>query len=106
MPNYQGMFLRGNGNQTIGGVFYTSSANTYTVQQDGIQDHTHNNSGSFLVSQYQTPYDSLSQVYYKSATNLNRPSSQALSATGGVNTARLTTDTRPVNYSVYYYIKT
>jgi hypothetical protein len=106
LPCYSGCFLRAQGSQTQNGVDYSSAANPYTFQSDGIQNHTHNNSGSFLVSQYQTPYDSLSQGYSKSATNLNRPATSTLGQTGNMNSGRITTDTRPGNYSVYYYIKT
>ena len=108
VPNYQGMFLRGQGNQTINGVFYTSSSNYYTFQSDGMQDHTHGGpGGTYLITQYQQPENSLAQGYSKSATNLNRPNSQAIGSSNIMNSpARSSTDTRPGNYSAYYYIKT
>jgi microcystin-dependent protein len=109
VPNYSGLFLRAQGNQTINGVFYTSSSNYYTFQSDGMQDHTHGGpGGTYLITQYQQPENSLAQGYSKSATNLNRPNSQSIGSSNYINSAgaRTSTDTRPGNYSAYYYIKT
>ena len=107
VPNYAGLFLRASGSQTINGVFYTSASNYYTFQADGIQDHTHNGpGGTYLINSYQQPENQLAQGYSKSATNLNRPATSTLGQTGNMNSGRITTDTRPGNYSVYYYIKT
>ena len=108
IPNYQGLFLRSQGSQTINGVFYTSASNYYTFQSDGMQDHTHGGpGGTYLITQYQQPENSLAQGYSKSATNLNRPNSQSIGSSNIMNSpARSSTDTRPGNYSAYYYIKT
>ena len=108
IPNYSGLFIRAQGNQTINGVFYTSSSNYYTFQSDGMQDHTHGGpGGTYLITQYQQPENSLAQGYSKSATNLNRPNSQSIGSSNTMNSpARSSTDTRPGNYSTYYYIKT
>ena len=107
LPNYQGMFLRGQGNQTQNSVVYSSATNPYTFQPDQTENHTHGGpGGTYLISTYQQPENSLSQGYSKSASNLNRPASQSIGSSGYMNTGKGGSSTYPANYSVYYYIKT
>ena len=103
LPNFQGMFLRGQGTQTLGGVAYTSGATIATFQADALQDHVHSGqSGSYLAS----TNGSVSAAYGWNAIASQRPNSNTFSNTGTVNASyRSSTETRPANYGVYYYIK-
>ena len=103
LPNFQGMFLRGQGTQTLGGVAYTSGATIATFQADSVQDHIHaGQSGSYLAS----TNGSVSAAYGWNAIASQRPNSNTFANTGLVNASyRSSTETRPANYGVYYYIK-
>lgn len=102
IPNYQGVFLRGMGAQTQNSVVYSAGANPQTFQADALQDHNHNGqSGSYLgTSNVGTSINGWSPV-----ASL-KPQSFSFANTGGVNAGyRSSTETRPANYGVYYYIR-
>ena len=102
IPNYQGCFLRGNGSQVINSVTY-SAGTIGTAQQDSLLDHNHGGqSGSYLdtgTSSFTT------NGYAPVATS--RPTSSTFANTSGVTASYRsnTTENRPVNHSINYYIK-
>jgi len=92
VPNLQGIFIRGSGTQTQGGVAYTSG--TFgAFQADQLQDHTHGYSSSLAQI-------SITGGGGNSASNT--PSSYTTSSPSG----RSGTDTRPANIAMLYCIKT
>jgi len=103
LPNYQGMFLRGQGTQTQNSVAYSSATNPYTFQADALQDHNHGGqSGTYLAS----TNGSVSGTYGWNAVASQRPNSNTFTNTSGVTAAyRSSTETRPANFSVWYYIR-
>jgi microcystin-dependent protein len=84
VPNFQGMFLRGGGTQTKNGIAYTSNvAGTFQSDQVGAHSHTNGTSNNGVTSGV------------ASANVMN-----------GINNNTLnTTENRPCNYAVYYFIK-
>jgi len=97
VPNYQGAFLRGQGSQTIGGVTYTAPV-IGTAQQDAVL----------------TPLYCSNQGYYNEPAGTGRQViSRSIIGTDPVDTNtgilprfdRIATENRPMNYSVYYFIK-
>jgi microcystin-dependent protein len=102
LPNYNGMFLRGMGNQIINGVNYGNYNSTYAPDQDSIQNHTHSGqSGSFLgtVNIQVSPS-------YRTGTG-DSPNAYTFSNTGQMATGRINDfETKPVSIGIYYYVKT
>jgi len=100
IPNFQGVFLRGAGTQTQNSVAYTANA-LGTFQADALQDHNHNGGSGSYVSGATTL--GVNGLYPASASKYTTSS---FANTGGVNaTYRSATETRPANYSIYYYIR-
>jgi microcystin-dependent protein len=104
LPNYQGLFFRGMGSQTINSTTYTGVA-VNNAQQDSVQNHTHlPQSGSYL----QTTNQSSATGGYVSQFPATRPDTSNFANTGLMSTTGRndTNETRPVNVGMYYYIKT
>ena len=102
LPNYQGLFFRGMGGQLINGTTYTGIA-VNSAQQDAVQDHQHGpQGGTYLGTQTSA---SNSGGYLNSP--LQRPNQYSFDNTGAMISGRpSSTETRPVNVGIYYYIKT
>lgn len=99
IPDLTAVFVRGYGSRTINGVAYASTTGS-TLQIDSMEQHTHssNLSGSYLKTgvTFNTGY--VNGTFKPNEGNF--PSS-----TGNVNTTfRTSTETRPINLPVYYYI--
>ena len=96
VPNFQGAFLRGASTQTVGGVAYTAAA-VGTAQQDAVQ----------------TPLTASNQGFRDCGAGTRSCISRTIIGTDPVDTGtgvlprftRTATENRPMNYSVYYYIK-
>jgi microcystin-dependent protein len=103
VPNYQGLFLRGMDSQTINSIVYTG-VSVSSPQQDSIQNHTHlPQTGSYL----QTTNSSSATGGYSSVFPATKPDTSNFANTGLMATGRNnTSETRPVNLCVYYYVKT
>jgi len=103
LPNYQGLFFRGMGSQTINGTTYTGLY-VNNAQQDAVQDHQHGpQSGAYLGTN--TTASSLGG--YLSSSGLQRPGQYNFDNTGTMVSGRTSSvETRPVNVGIYYYIKT
>jgi microcystin-dependent protein len=103
LPNYQGLFFRGMGSQTINGTTYTGVA-VNNAQQDTVQNHTHlPQSGSYL----QTTNSSSSTGGYGAQFPATKPNTSNFDNTGLMASGRDdTNESRPVNVGIYYYIKT
>lgn len=96
VPNYQGMFLRGIGSQTIGGVNYGGPIAIFPPQQDQFQGHYHTTNAG--ISSSGGGFGSFSAN--ATAATVTNP------ITDGTNgTPRTGNETRPVNYGVNYIIK-
>jgi microcystin-dependent protein len=100
VPDTRGIFLRGNGSQTIGGITYSGTLGT--KQGDQMQGHQHswtsfaifNATGSVLGANMSTA--GASQV--NTTANI---------ASDGINgTPRTGSETRPANVGINYIIKT
>ena len=104
IPDYRGVFLRGQGASTRpNGVIYTSAANTYTWQADAVQNHTHyanQNNNSYLGGT-----TALGAYGYQSLQSI-RPIVNDFNDTGQMATGRTSTNTYPANFGVCYFIKT
>lgn len=103
VPNFQGAFLRGASSQVVGGITYTASA-VGTAQQDMAL--------TTPLATYSTPFVSTGFRSCGSGTRdcLARTSQgDTPENPTGLNLAypsgRGGTEVRPMNYSVYYYIK-
>jgi microcystin-dependent protein len=103
LPNYQGLFFRGMGSQTINSTVYTG-VSVNSAQQDAHQNHTHlPQTGSYL----QTTNSSSATGGYSSVFPATKPDTSNFANTGLMATGRSdTNETRPVNVGIYYYIKT
>jgi microcystin-dependent protein len=103
LPNYQGLFFRGMGSQTINGTTYTGVA-VNNAQQDAVQNHEHlPQTGSYL----KTTNSSSSTGGYGSQFPATKPDTSNFANTGLMTSGRNdTNETRPVNVGIYYYIKT
>jgi microcystin-dependent protein len=103
VPNYQGLFLRGMGSQTINSTAYTG-VSVSSAQQDAVQNHTHlPQTGSYLL----TTSSASSTGGYGSQFPATKPDTSNFANTGLMATGRNdTNETRPVNLCVYYYVKT
>lgn len=101
LPNFSGMFIRSQGSQTINSVTYTAGA-VGTPQQDSIQDHAHNGQSGLYLN---TNTTTTTTNGYAAVAGL-KPASSSFTNTGNMATGRIsTTETRPVNHALYYYIK-
>jgi microcystin-dependent protein len=102
IPNFQACFLRmASSARTVGGVVYTPEA-VGTIQQDSLEAHVHssNLSGNYLRS---GSTNNSSDAYLFGTNRPNRSDFPAF--TGGVSSShRTSTETRPLNHSVYFYI--
>jgi microcystin-dependent protein len=102
VPDFQACFLRmASSARTVNGVVYTPNA-VGTIQQDSLEAHVHssNLSGNYLRS---GSTNNTSDAYLLGTTRPNR--SDFPSFTGGVSSShRTSTETRPLNHSVYFYI--
>lgn len=104
VPDYRGCFIRGFGSQTVGGVTYTAPA-LGTVQQDSVlalstltnQGYWNIDSGGGGTSR---------QVKSRVRISTDPVDSGAFGAgIDGSFPRQNTTENRPINQSVYYYIK-
>lgn len=103
VPNFLGAFLRGASTQTVSGIVYTASA-VGTVQQDMAL--------TTAKSGYSTPFESTG---FRSCsggtrdclarTNQGDTPENPTGLSLAYPTGRFGTEVRPMNYSVYYYIK-
>ena len=102
LPNYQGMFLRGMGNQIINGTNYGNYNSTYAPDQDSIQNHTHSGqAGAYLGTN-----NTLQSVGYMASLNY-APASYSFANTGQMATGRINDfETKPVSIGIYYYVRT
>ena len=102
LPNYNGMFLRGMGNQIINGVNYGNYNSTYAPDQDSIQNHTHSGqAGAYLGTN-----NTLQSVGYMASLNY-APASYSFTNTGQMATGRINDfETKPVSIGIYYYVRT
>ena len=103
LPNYQGLFFRGMGSQTINGTTYTGLY-VNNAQQDAVQDHQHGaQNGTYLGTQTSAS----ASGGYLSSSGLQRPNQYNFDNTGTMVSGRTSSvETRPVNVGIYYYIKT
>ena len=103
LPNYQGLFFRGMGSQTINGTTYTGLY-VNNAQQDAVQDHQHGaQNGAYLGTQTSAS----ASGGYVASSGLQRPNQYNFDSTGIMVSGRTSsTETRPVNVGIYYYIKT
>ena len=103
VPNFKGAFLRGASTQTVSGIAYTAAA-VGTVQQDMAL--------TTAESGYSTPFESTG---FRSCaggvrdclarTTQGDPPENATGLSLAYPAGRFGTEVRPMNYSVYYYIK-
>jgi microcystin-dependent protein len=102
IPDFQACFLRmASSARTVGGVVYTPNA-VGTIQQDSLEAHVHssNLSGNYLRS---GSTSNTSDAYLLGTSRPNRSDFPAFG--GGVSSShRTSTETRPLNHSVYFYI--
>ena len=102
IPDFQACFLRmASSPRTVGGVVYTPNA-VGTIQQDSLEAHVHSSglSGNYLRS---GSTSNTSDAYLLGTTRPNRSDFPAFG--GGVSSShRTSTETRPLNHSVYFYI--
>jgi hypothetical protein len=100
VPDYRACFLRMYSSaRTVNGVVYTPNLPN-VIQEDTLEEHEHNSnlSGNYLRSGTNT-----NSGYFQGAIKPNQ--SDFPSYTGGVtSTNRSSTETRPLNHSVYFYI--
>jgi microcystin-dependent protein len=102
LPNGQGMFLRGSGTQTVAGIAYDGGT-LGTTQGDTFQGHFHGtvgtNGASLSVGGQSIPRTGLGEGANTSA--VTGPTSDGINGL-----VRTSTETRPVNLSINYIIKT
>ena len=96
VPNLSGLFIRGAGTQTSGGVTY-SAGTIGTIQADNFQGHEHSYGGTTAVSTFGGGTGSGLIGSAKTTT------SEITDGTNG--TPRYGTETRPVNLAMVYCIK-
>jgi microcystin-dependent protein len=97
VPNFQGAFLRGQGNQTVGGVTYTAPA-IGTAQQDQVLETT-------VYATNEGFRDCASGA--RECVARRRITSDPVDTDTGIlaQFQRQGTENRPMNYAVYYNIK-
>jgi hypothetical protein len=99
VPNYTACFLRMAGSRTVNGVSYTPNAPN-TIQQDSLEAHVHstNLTGTYLNS------STTSGTHFPGGMSRYNTTSFP-EFTGGVSSShRTSTETKPLNHSVYFYI--
>ena len=96
VPNFQGAFLRGWSNQTVGGVTYTAPA-IGTAQQDQVLSATYATNEGFRDAAAGT----------RECVSRSRITSDPVDTNTGIlaQFPRQGTENRPMNYAVYYNIK-
>jgi microcystin-dependent protein len=101
VPNYQAAFLRGYGQAMVNGQIYEGNYTTNTPQQDAIQEHRHwGQAGSYCGT------NRVSGVTNAFASGGFFPGTYNFDQTGIQSSGRSDSgETRPMNYSVFYYIK-
>jgi hypothetical protein len=125
VPNFQGAFLRGAGNQTVSGTVHTAAA-LGTAQADDVLEHLHTYSDLYWWDDNTAPAGStrtLTGADYQNPGGDNNGmnadggqtkvmTSSAVYAAGATQANAATTpspaigaETRPMNYAVYYYIR-
>jgi len=108
VPNFQACFMRGamffpDTERVVNGTTYMPNG-PLTIQQDSLEAHVHssNLSGNYLRS---GSTSNTSDAYLLGTTRPNRSDFPAFG--GGVSSShRTSTETRPLNHSIFYYIKT
>ena len=101
VPDYQACFIRGNGSKTVSGTTYTAPA-LGTVQQDSVL------SLSTISHQGYWSVDSGGGGISRQVKARSIITGDPVDTTSGISasfTRQNTTENRPVNQSVYYYIK-
>jgi microcystin-dependent protein len=99
LPNLQGIFLRGAGSQTLGGVTYNATIGSY--QNDAFQGHHHRLQGS------NNAVGSPGAGPGVNGTTVNFDNRVTFALTDGTNgTPRTADETRPANLAMRYLIKT
>lgn len=101
VPDYEGCFIRGYGSQTVSGTTYTGPA-LGTVQQDSVL------SLSTISHQGYWSVDSGGGGISRQVKARSIITGDPVDTTSGIScsfTRQNTTENRPVNQSVYYYIK-
>lgn len=101
VPDFTACFLRGAGSaRTFGGVVYTPPL-VGTIQQDSMEAHVHS-TGLSGISYLRTGTTTASGYF----PGTIKPTQSAFPDFGGAvsSSHRTTTETRPLNHSVYFYI--
>jgi microcystin-dependent protein len=100
VPNFTACFLRmASSARTVNGVVYTPEA-VGTIQQDSLEAHVHS---SNLSGKYLKNGTAFGSGFFNGTNNPNQ--NDFPNFTGGVSTShRTSTETRPLNHSVYFYI--
>jgi hypothetical protein len=89
LPDLRGIFVRGSGSQTIGGIAYNK---TFAAKEsDALQAHTHSSAAAASGAQLL-------------AGGVNGAAVSG-STTGAIDTGRTDTETRPANIALLYCIK-
>jgi microcystin-dependent protein len=106
VPNFQACFIRGAmfnqaTERVVNGVTYTPNS-PLVIQQDSLEAHVHS---SNLTGNYLKSGTSFNTGYFNGT---NKPNQSDFPAwTGGVSSSHRTSpETRPLNHSLFYYIKT
>jgi hypothetical protein len=106
VPNTGGAFIRGSGNQTIGGVSYTGTQGT--TQGDQIQGHVHARN-TFGLNEQVNIYPNVGNGpsgAFQAGNQVSTYATTGLPATDGTNgTPRTGGETRPANIVLKYCIK-
>jgi len=95
-PNFQSVFLRGSGSQTTGGVTYTAAA-LGTIQQDAVLNPLYASNEGFRSCASGA----------RDCVSRDRITTDPTDTNTGIlpRFDRTTTENRPVNHAVYYYIR-
>jgi len=105
VPNLQGIFIRGSGSQTQGGVTY-SSASIGSVQADQFQGHYHSNSATTNANRASGTGSVASGTAFALVGSSVTVSVTAPTNDGTNGNPRTGTETRPANLAMVYCIKT